>query len=147
MGALTSTGPGRLRNPLIALALSALLGATGCLVSDKDLPCRADCHCPSGQACKSGTCKPGSPESITQGEMGGECFPITGTSPTGCNGTLLCHPDDCGKPVCRQQCSRNASPSGCPGGQVCEDLRTGQIDGGVVYPDAGNSFDLGVCVP
>ena len=108
----------------------ALAGA-GCIVSDKDLPCRRDCQCPSSQWCNNGTCKPGSAPSRDPQTEGGPCG-------NGCPSPLRCYPDGCGNDVCRESCNPQA-PS-CELGKVCEDIRTQE-------PNANNTGMEGVCVP
>lgn len=144
MEPLPSTSRPRMRSraPAALLGLGILV-AVGCLVTDKDLPCRRDCHCPSAQpVCKSGTCKAGNKDTFAQGEAKGTCNPNGSCA----SDSLACHPDECGGSVCRLKCSRS-SPQ-CASGEVCEDIRTGQIDAGEgIYPDAGVTLDEGVCVP
>lgn len=133
------------KSRLLIVFLSALWGASlACIVSDKGLPCRGDCQCPSGQFCSSGTCATGNATPVNAGDEGGACTAV------GCNnGSLVCHQDVCGGDVCRLRCNRFSTNTGCTGGTTCEDIRTGLLDGGgsTVLPDGGLAPTEGVCVP
>lgn len=102
---------------------------SGCLVTDKDLPCRYDCQCPEQQFCASGVCREGEPPQVNQGDVDGPCSGA-GT----CSGTLVCVVNSCGDAICRQRCSRVAVVSGCPAGQVCEGFNDATGTEGVCTP-------------
>lgn len=115
----------------------------GCIVSDRDLPCRRDCECPSGQTCSTrGVCGSGSTKPV--GDADGKC-----QAGDTCTGTLLCLRDEvCGDMVCRQRCSRLTGGTECPPSHVCEDIRTGDENPSPdVVSDGGILVAEGACVP
>ena len=100
-----------------------------CSASENCSTCPADCKCPSGQSCQSGTCKGGDcGNNACEGAKGENCS--TCPADCGCGAGKSCQngacvePSDCGNNACEgakgESCSTCPADCGCGTGKSCQ---------------------------